>query len=146
MVETKKAGQIPPVDPAPAVTFAKLAKVYIKMRDTKTELKRAYDEQEQKLKAKMTVVETEMLKMLNAMDTNSVRTDFGTIIRQEEVMPSCSDWGALYDWIKENDAFDALERRVKKTFVKEYMESHEGAVPPGVNVIREYVVRVRRNS
>jgi hypothetical protein len=51
----------------------------------------------------------------------------------------------FYGWIKDNDAFDALERRVKKTFVTEFMETHEGGLPPpGITVSREYVVRVRK--
>jgi hypothetical protein len=37
-----------------------------------------------------------------------------------------------------------LERRFKKTFVKDYRESNEGAIPPGVSVMREFTVRVRR--
>jgi hypothetical protein len=146
MVDLKKAAQTPQPSPTPAVSFDKLAAVYIKMRDKKTEMKRAFDEEEAKLKAKMNKIEIAMLQQLTAMDMNSVRTDHGTIIRQEEILPTGSDWGLFYDWVKENDAFDALERRIKKTFVKEYMESHEGAVPPGVSVMREYVVRVRRNS
>ena len=48
--------------------------------------------------------------------------------------------------MKQNDAFDALERRIKKTFVSEYMENNGGAIPPGVSVYRQYAVRVRRNA
>jgi hypothetical protein len=38
-----------------------------------------------------------------------------------------------------------LEKRIKKTFVQEWMDAHEGTPPPGVNVYREFVVRVRRS-
>lgn len=122
----------------------KLAKAYIKLRDARTELKRTYDEQDGALKAKQERLEAEMLKFLNANEMDSVKTAAGTFYRQEEITPTGSDWDAFYKWIADNDAFDALERRIKKTFVREYMETNNGAIPPGVSVYREYVVRVRR--
>lgn len=143
MAETNKKVAATTVE-KPAPTLNNLAKVYVKMRDKKAELKRAFDEEEGKLKAKMTIIEVEMLRILNAQDANSINTEHGTVIRQQEIKPSCSDWGAFYDWIKEHDAFDALERRVKSSFIKEYMADNDEALPPGVAVMREFVVRVRR--
>lgn len=122
-----------------------LTKAYIKMRDARQTLKRQFDEEDQKLKGKMERLEGEMLKFLQDNNTDSVKTTSGTFYRQEEVTPTGSDWDAFYTWVAKNDAFDALERRIKKTFVKEYMETHDGAIPPGVSVYREYVVRVRRS-
>lgn len=123
----------------------RFTKVYIKIRDKRAELKAAFDKEDSDLKLKQESLENAMLAQMNATGAKSVRTDFGTVYRQEEVKPSASDWDSLYRWIKENDAFDALERRVKKTFVTEYMETHDGALPPGVSVHREFVVRVRRS-
>lgn len=122
-----------------------MTKAYVKIRDARTELKRDFEEKDSALKAKLERIEAEMLKFLQENNTDSVKTANGTFYRQEEITPTGSDWDALYRWISENDAFDALERRIKKGFVKEYMETHEGGVPPGVSVYREYVVRVRRS-
>lgn len=123
----------------------RLTKVYIKIRDKRAELKAAYDKEDVELKMKQEKLENAMLAQMNATGAKSVRTDFGTVYRQEEIKPSASDWDSLYRWIRNNDAFDALERRIKKTFVTEYMDTHEGALPPGVSVHREFVVRVRRS-
>ena len=62
------------------------------------------------------------------------------------MIPTGQDWEAFYDWIKEHDAFDALERRIKRTFVSKYMDDNDGAIPPGVNVFRRYTVEVRKNN
>lgn len=123
----------------------RLTKVFIKIRDKRSELKAAFDKEDAGLKLQQEKLENAMLAHMNATGAKSVRTDFGTVYRQEEVKPSASDWDSLYRWIKANDAFDALERRVKKTFVTEYMETNDGALPPGVSVHREFVVRVRRS-
>jgi hypothetical protein len=122
-----------------------LTKTYVKIRDARTALKRKFDEEDGKLKAKLERLEGAMLKFLQESGIDSAKTENGTFYRQEEITPTGSDWDRFYQWIAENDAFDALERRIKKTFVKEYMETHEGAIPPGVTVYREYVVRVRRS-
>lgn len=122
----------------------KMAKAYIKLRDARTELKREFEGKDSELKAKQERIEAEMLKFLNANEMDSVKTTAGTFYRQEEVTPTGSDWDAFYKWVAQNDAFDALERRIKKTFIKEYMEMNGGAIPPGVSVYREFVVRVRR--
>jgi len=122
-----------------------LSKAYVKIRDARGALKKQYEEEDIKLKAKLERLEAEMLRFLQENNTDSVKTVHGTFYRQEEITPTGADWDALYKWIAQNDAFDALERRIKKGFVKEYMETHEGGVPPGVSVYREYVVRVRRS-
>lgn len=122
----------------------KMAKAYIKLRDARTELKREFESKDNALKAKQERLEAEMLKFLNSNEMDSVKTAEGTFYRQEEITPTGSDWDAFYKWVSQNDAFDALERRIKKTFIKEYMEMNSGAIPPGVSVYREYVVRVRR--
>ena len=61
------------------------------------------------------------------------------------IKPSCEDWNGFYTWIAENEAFDALERRVKKSFITTYMEDNKGELPPGINVTQEYTVTIRRS-
>lgn len=124
---------------------AKAVKAYLKLRDARTALKREYEEADLKLTQQQERIEKALLHHLNETKTNSVATDYGTFYRQEVVTPTGSDWEAFYDWVKKNDAFDALEKRIKKTFITEYMEEHKGAIPPGVSVYREYVVRIRRS-
>jgi hypothetical protein len=124
---------------------AKMVRAYLKMRDARTALKRQFEEEDGKIRLQMDKLESAMLKHLQETNTDSIRTDAGMFYRQEELTPTGSDWDVFYGWVKENDAFEALERRIKKTFVKEYMETHSGGIPPGVSVYREYVVRVRRS-
>ena len=127
------------------IDLNKVMKVYLRLRDDREELRRNYTEQDNKLKEKQELLETNMLAFLNESKQESSRTVSGTVYKQEDIIPTGSDWERFYDWVKENDAFDALERRIKKGFVAEYMREHEGAPPPGVSVLRKFVVRVRRS-
>lgn len=132
--------------PQVALDLGRLTKAHINIRDARAALKKQYDDADVDLKASQERLENAMLDHLNKHGMESVRTEFGTFYKQEDIKPSGADWAALYDWIKEHDAWDALERRIKKTFITEYMEAHQGSLPPGVNVHREFVVRVRRPS
>jgi hypothetical protein len=129
----------------PQIDLSQVAETYIKIRDAKHELKKKMEAELAEYDGKLEKLEGFMLSHLNTHGMDSVRTAGGTFYRQEDIRPNIVDDAAFYAWIKENDAFDALERRVKKTFVTEFMETHEGGLPPpGLNVSREYVVRVRR--
>jgi hypothetical protein len=126
------------------IDLTQVTRAHINIRDARRKLREEFEKQDADLKASQGKLEAVMLEHMNTHGMESVRTEAGTFYRQEEITPSASDWNALYDWIKDNDAWDCLERRIKKTFVKEYQEAHDGGLPAGVSVYREYVVRVRR--
>lgn len=126
------------------IDTAKLVKAHINIRNARAELKAKYENEDAVLKSKQAKVEATLLAHMNESGQVSGKTPFGSFYKQEEIRPSGSDWGALYQWIKENDAFDCLERRITRNFVAQYMKENNGAIPPGVSVMREFVVRVRR--
>ena len=126
------------------IDVSAITKAHINIRDARAELRKKFDEEDGALKEAQAKLEAVLLDHLNRHGMQSVRTPFGTFYKQEEITPSASDWNLLYDWIKMNDAWECLERRIKKNFVKEFQEAHNGGLPPGVSVYRENVVRVRR--
>lgn len=124
---------------------AKLVKVFIKMRDKRAELKKAFDAEDIRIKGQQEEVGNVLLGFLNDNMMDSVRTSSGTFFRKEKVVPNGSDWDAFFAWVKEHDAFDAFERRIKGTFVKQFMEENAGALPPGVSIHRTFEASVRRS-
>lgn len=121
-----------------------IAKAYVALRQARRQLKAQYEAEDAKYKQGLEKLESIMLDHLNNSGAESVRTEHGTFYKQEVMTPSASDWQLVYDWIKENEAWDLLERRLKVGFVKEFQEAHDGALPPGVSTYRQYVVRVRK--
>ena len=126
--------------------YERLVTAYRNIRDKKQELNRAHDEVIKDLDEKLERLKGVMLAELNDNNGEGIRTAAGTFFRKLEVIPTGQDWEAFYDWIKEHDAFDALERRIKRTFISKYMDDNDGAIPPGVNVFRRYTVEVRKNN
>lgn len=122
----------------------KLVAAYRKIRDARSAATKAYEAKDAEYKEKLETLETAMLKILLDANTNSMATDAGTFYKTEVIKPAAADWDTFYNWIIENNALDALERRIKVAFVKDYMEQHEGEIPPGLNVYRENKVTVRK--
>jgi len=127
------------------VDINRITKAHVAIRDKRAELKKEFEASDKALKAKQEKLELVMLAHLRKDNVQSVKTENGTVYLQETMFPSCSDWEIFHAFIKENDAFDALERRVKKGFIQDFMDNHDGELPPGIRVHREHVARVRRS-
>lgn len=132
-----------------SIDVEKLVRVYKKMRDARSALAKKFKIEDDDLKAKMEIIGNAMLSFLNSTNQESARTKEGTFYKQIETKPIGSDWGAFYRWVAENDAFDFLEKRIKVTEVVKYMAENKdaegrAALPPGVSVNQEFVIRVRK--
>lgn len=126
------------------VKLDKVAATYVKIRDKRSELKKQYEAEDLKLKDQLDTIESFFLNTLQELGVESARTKHGTIYRSLDIKPSCEDWNAFYAWIAEHEAFDALERRVKKSFITAFMEDNSNELPPGITVVKEYIAKVLR--
>lgn len=116
----------------------------IQLRDKRSELKRVWEEEDEVYKVAEDKLDGWLLKRLQEQGVDSVRTEAGTAYTTINTRASCNDWQALWQWISEQNRLDFLEKRVATKTVTEYIEE-TGNLPPGVNVNREHVIRVRRS-
>jgi len=130
----------------PSVPLDKLTAIYIKMRDAKDKLTADYKQQYADLEEQMTVLEAEMLEICKNMNADSIRTKAGTIIRSVKSRYWTNDWDSMYHFIKENDAYGLLEKRLHQTHMKEFLSENPDLLPMGLNVESEYTVVVRRSK
>ena len=123
----------------------RLLKAYVKMRDKRSQIKREFDETDGALRKKMGLVEAELLKMLNAAGSDSLKVNgVGQAYLGKKVTVKATDWDALWTYILENKQIDLLQKRVASRAVQEFVET-EGELPPGVDMSTERVVNVRRD-
>ena len=118
---------------------------YVTIRAERTRLKDEFTKVDERLRATLDKIESRLLKYMEDTGQTQVKTPSGTAYRQEKVIPQGADWMAFYKWVAKTGAFDALERRIKASFIKEYMEENDGDLPPGVSVYREFEARVRKS-
>ncbi len=126
------------------VSVDRLVATYIKIRETRAGATAAYEKQDKLYKEQLEMVENALLARAHEEGVTGFKTEHGTTYQETRVQASIADAGVLYPWIKENDALDMFERRIKSTAVKQYMDDHEGAIPPGVNVFTQLTMKVRR--
>jgi len=123
----------------------RLLRAYMHMREKRAELKREFEEADGQLKNKMSLVEAQLLRMLNAAGSDSLKVKgIGQAYLAKRVTVKATDWNALHDFIIATKQIDLLQKRVASRVVQEYVES-EGDLPPGVDMTTERVVNVRRD-
>lgn len=117
---------------------------YVNLRDKRSQLKRAYEDEDQILKDKMEKLENWLLKTMQDTGTTQLGSTHGTAYTQTNYRASTNDWPTVWGWIADNGRFDFMEKRLASKVINEYIEE-TGETPPGVNVNAELKVIVRRS-
>jgi acetyl-CoA carboxylase alpha subunit len=81
-------------------------------------------EQESKLKE-------ELIRELQASKVSSIGGTLARVTIQEKIKPIAQDWAKVHAYMKENDAFDLMQRRLTEAAVKSRWE--DGIIIPGVD-------------
>ena len=121
-----------------------LAKVYLKIRDKRDEIRREAADKEKELGEQLAVLEAEMNEICKAQGMETIRTGHGTIIRTIKTQYWTNDWESLYEVIKEHDAFGVLFKAINQSNMKQFLEEHPDVMPKGLNVENAYSIVVRR--
>jgi hypothetical protein len=86
-----------------------------------------------------------MLAVCNESNATSIKTAQGTVIKKLSERFTLSDRGAFDEFVRENDAVELYEARIHQGNFKEFIAEHANdGLPPGVNVMREFTIVVRK--
>lgn len=118
---------------------------YIALRDKKAAIKAEYDARIAKIDEVMDKVEAALLKHFDEVGIDAVKTGAGTAYTSVKTSATVADWDMYLSFVKAQEAWQLLERRVAKKAVEEYREVN-GDLPPGVNWSEERVVNIRRGK
>lgn len=122
------------------VTANKLVKIYLKIRDKRAELSK----QDGELEEQQNIIEAELLAICKETGADGLRTEFGTVTRSVKKRFWTSDWSSFYDFVKEHNAIELLEKRVAQSNMATFIEDNPDAVPPGLQVDSRYTAVIRR--
>jgi hypothetical protein len=124
-----------------------LVKIYLTIRTEREKLKASWEVKDGELEQEMKLLEQSMLTVCNDTNASSIRTESGTVIRSLKERFTTNDWDNFKKFVLDNEAIDLLERRIHQGNFKEFMAEHkDDGLPPGVNVMREFTIVVRKPS
>ena len=126
------------------VPLEKLTKVYLKIRDKRTELKAQFEAEDEKLSKQLDEVKRALLDYCKSHNVDSVRTPAGLFYRSLKTRYWTNDWESMNKFILEHGIPEFYEKRLNQTSVKQFLEENPDVLPPGLNVDSEYVVTVRK--
>lgn len=122
----------------------KLVRVYIKIRDAKEALTKKYEDETANLDQQLDLVEQELLNICKNTGQDGGKTEHGSFTRTVKTRYWTSDWDRMYQFIKEHDAPELLERRIHQGNFKQFLQENPDKLPEGMNVDSRYSVTVRR--
>ena len=121
-----------------------LAKVYLKIKAKREQLKREFTAADKVLVEQQDTVRDELKKICNELGTKSLGTEHGMVIKTVKSKYWTSDWESMYKFILDNKAPELLTRSIHQSNLKEFMEEHPDKVPPGLNMDAEEIISVRK--
>ena len=122
----------------------RLAKIYRKMRSAIEVLTKEYDTQVEAIKEQQEGVKNAMKEQMKALGVSSVKTEQGTVILSVKTRYNTQDWDSFKKFILENEVVDLLEKRIAQSNMAKYLEENPGVVPPGLNSVTEFEIRVTK--
>ena len=123
-----------------------LAEIYIKIRDNRAELKEQFENKDSELKAQQDLLSEQMLEVCRENNADSIKTKAGTIIRKVDTRYWTNDWDSMYQFVKENDAYPLLEKRLHQTNMRQFLEENPNLLPAGFMADSKYTVVVSRSK
>jgi hypothetical protein len=116
---------------------------YVKMREKKSRMEAEVKAEVAKINEKLMRLEGWLREKADEQGVTSFKTNHGTAFMTTVDFASVADWDAVLNFIKENDAYDMLERRVSKTAVRGYIEANK-SIPAGINYGTKLEVNIRK--
>jgi hypothetical protein len=122
-----------------------LVKIYLTIRNERERLEAEWEIKDKELKQELLVIEQSMLAICNDTNATSIKTEQGTIIRSLKERFTLSDRDSFNKYVREHDAVELFEGRIHQGNFKQFIADKQGAgLPPGVNVMREFGITVRK--
>jgi hypothetical protein len=129
--------------------YPRLIRTFIKIRDARSEVRAAWEEEDAKLEAQLNIIKEEMLEYFKRPE-NKGATNFssaeGQFIRMTKTKYFTDDWSSFHEFIVEEQVPELLEKRVAQGAMKQYLEENPDKLPKGLNTVTEYTIQVRKKK
>ena len=131
---------------AGSVSLEKLTKVYLKISNKRSQLKKEFDKEEELLVAQQDKIKQALLEHCKEHDVSSVKTSEGLFYRSVRQKYWTSDWESMYEFVLENEIPEFFDKRLNQKNIKQFLEENPDKMPKGLNSDSTYTISVRRPS
>ena len=130
-----------------SVNTEEIVEAYLTIRNQRDKILREYEVQDALLKEDLKQLEVTLLSVCNSINVDSIRTKHGTVMRKLNERFFCEDWDNFRKFVLDNEALELFEKRIHQGNFRQFMAENEGdGLPPGVYVMREFGITVRKAS
>jgi hypothetical protein len=126
------------------IPLDKLVKIYRKIKMEIDTMTQEYDTKLEVLKGQQDEIKFAIKDQMKALGVTSVKSPFGTVSMMLKTRYNTNDWSSFKDFILEHSAVDLLEKRVAQTNMAQFLEENPGVVPPGLNSVSEFEIRITK--
>ena len=127
------------------MTPAEMIGEYIRCRDWLEADDAKHAERQAPVKERMQILEGAVTEALLAAGGESLKTEQGTAYRSTVLAVRCASREDFMDFVFDGRREGFLTSAVAKDAVKEYMQMHEGQIPPGIDVTYIHKTNFRRS-
>jgi len=125
--------------------ISEAVRLYVKLRDEASALKRKYEEDAEKIKGKMNQIEAALMVAMDATGIESVKVDGGTAYITTQTSATVADRETFLNYCKEKGEWTLMDIRAAKSAIAQFKTANDD-LPPGINWRAERVVNFRRQS
>lgn len=127
-----------------SMTPADKVAAYIKLRDYKKAAQDEFAKSLERTNQALEKLEADLLQHLIDTGASSLACSDGTVYRKTEMSVTVEDRAAFRSFVEDNGAWEAMDMKANKTFIREFMEEKKQPVP-GVKVTQMNSVGIRRS-
>ncbi len=113
-----------------------------KLNQEKAALTKKFNAEEKVIKEKIDALEAHVFETFGKQKLEGGLGKVAKVRIIEKDMPTAKDWGKVYNYIVENDAFDLLQKRLSTKAYADRAES-EGGIP-GIETFRKITLSVTK--
>jgi hypothetical protein len=120
------------------IPLDKLVAIHAKIKAKQAKLDKELAELEEQREEIRLAIKDQM----KALGLTSVRTSSGTVSLMKSTRYNTQDWDSFKAFVLEHQVVDLLEKRIAQTNMAQFLEENPGVVPPGLNSVTGFDIRV----
>ena len=120
-----------------------LVKIYLTIRNEREKIASEWKDKDKEFENDLAILSQQMLTVCNDTNATSIKTKEGRVVKKLNERYTISDGDSFRKFVMENEAPELFEARISQGNFKQFIAERQGdGLPPGVNVMREFVITV----